>query len=99
MVTSSRSFPISKIENLLTVCEVSRGLEEKKFPRYPPLCHLWTSRECEIFLKYCPSKRNGDLLIWPCIHSASSDTESKDRGHQKSITPDKSKQYADSNQW
>jgi integrase len=34
-----------------------KRLRRKEISRYKP-SDLWTSRECEIFLKYCPSKRD-----------------------------------------
>ena len=34
-----------------------KRLGRKEVSRYKP-SDLWTSRECEVFLKYCPSKRD-----------------------------------------
>ena len=38
-----------------------KRLTRKEISRYKP-SDLWTSRECEIFLKYCPSKRDRAFL-------------------------------------
>ncbi len=38
-----------------------KRLSRKEISRYKP-SYLWTSRECEIFLKYCPSKRDRAFL-------------------------------------
>jgi integrase len=38
-----------------------KRLRRREVPRYKP-ADLWTQRECDVFLKYCPSKRDKAYL-------------------------------------
>ena len=41
-----------------------KRLARKEVSRYKP-SDLWTARESEVFLKYCPSKRDRAFFQWP----------------------------------
>ena len=77
-----------------------KRLGRKEVSRYRP-SNLWTSRECEIFLKYCPSKRDRAYLSMAidtsCRPSELLNLRIEDI--EIKLTSDRSKQYANHNQW
>jgi integrase len=73
-----------------------KRLGRKEISRYKP-SDLWTSRECEVFLKYCPSKRDRAYLAMAldtsCRPSELLNLRIEDI--EIKITADRLKQYAE----
>ena len=73
-----------------------KRLRRKEVSRYKP-SDLWTSRECEIFLKYCPSKRDRAYMAMAldtsCRPSELLNLRIEDI--EVKLTSDRSKQYSE----
>lgn len=73
-----------------------KRLRRKEVSRYKP-SDLWTSRECEVFLKYCPSKRD-KAYISMAIDTSCRPSELLNlriEDIEIKLTSDRSKQYSE----